>query len=571
MRKIFLFFLFSLCAASARAATCTTLASGATQAAIQSALNGCGAGNTLAFSQGTYGPISSVVTIPCGVSMTGPVVPYSQTPSQLAIATIVAISGGISGGNWGFQINTPCVNSSTNPQTIQYLAWNGGQPTNGGGFIFINPGVSGVTITHDWLHGVNAPGGDGSFNAYLVMMGGGTTNAISNITITWNYFGTTNTVGDCAAAFIAGNPENDQGALCGGVAYQNAVSNVFVENNIMNSLEEPVKGAETPGTPSAGWNCNNVVVDFNNIQNYNRIGYEEQCFNPGQSTLLFQQFNNFGFRWGAQQSFDISAANGCENALAGAAGQCEAHTDFNVDVQSTNGGPGGTQADVGFEIWGQGPSGCTTHCTTANGNLFQGFLANSIIWSQAGNFQFNNNNFNISPEGGTGTSCVNPTGGFFNFEPSNKPALTPTCTGNTFSNAITGTTTSASPSISPAGGKVSVGQVVAIATTGTGRDTNTSNWCTTDGTTPIPGGAAVSLGNTATIMSTLTITGDVTLNCVGMWGAANQPYSYPSNFGYVPSSVVRAAFTTGGGPPPPPTPTPRTSGGLSAQGGISIQ
>ena len=38
------------------------------------------------------------------------------------------------------------------------------------------------------------------------------------------------------------------------------------------------------------------------------------------------------------------------------------------------------------------------------------------------------------------TSCTSPGNGHFNEEASNGPAFTPTCTGNTFSNAITGIT-----------------------------------------------------------------------------------------------------------------------------------
>jgi hypothetical protein len=517
----------------AHAAVCTTLASGASQSTIQSALNSCGSGNTVVLGAGTFGPITSTVTIPCGVSLIGPTVPYSQTPNQTA--TINAVSGGISGGNWGFQVNTPCANSSTSPQNIKYLAWNGEQPSVGGGFLFINPGVSYVNVTNNWLHGMNAPGGSGAFNGYAIMMGGSGTNTISNINILWNYFGTTSST-DCPSAMISGNAENDNGALCGGVAYQNAVTNVIVENNIFNWVEEPIKGAETQGS---GWNCNNVVVAYNNVQNYNRIGYEEQCYIPGTSTLLYTQYNNWGSRYGQQQSYDVSDANGCGNSYAAAAGMCETHTDYNVSVQAVQ----TPQVDVGFEIWGQGPSGCTTHCTTASYNLFQGYIYNGITWAPAGNYQFLNNTFNIV-NNGNNESCTN-NGGSGYFHPENSPAYVPTCTGNTFSNNITGTTTSVAPTISPASGSFTTSQTVTFTNPGTNRDTNTGIWYTTDGSTPVPGSGTaqyIASGGTIAVSTTTTV------KAVGMWGAQNQPTSYPSGYGYVPSAVVSATYTAGTSP-----------------------
>ena len=37
-----------------------------------------------------------------------------------------------------------------------------------------------------------------------------------------------------------------------------------------------------------------------------------------------------------------------------------------------------------------------------------------------------------------------------------------------------------------------------------------------------------------------------TVKAVGMWGAANQPTSYPSGYGFVPSSVVTASYSASG-------------------------
>src|ERR1700684_33939 len=86
-------------------AACTTLSSGASQSTISSALSSCAStgGGTVTLGVGTYGPIISSVTIPCNVSISGPVVPYSQTPNQTA--TINASSSFI---GWGFQTTAAC-------------------------------------------------------------------------------------------------------------------------------------------------------------------------------------------------------------------------------------------------------------------------------------------------------------------------------------------------------------------------------------------------------------------------------------------------------------------------------
>jgi hypothetical protein len=470
----------------------------------------------IVFAAGTYGPMTSTILIPCSVSLTGPTVPYSQTPNQTA-----TIIGSSSFMGWAFQTTSGC----SQGQTIQYLEWNGELPSDGGGFLDINAGTTNITVQNNWLHGANAPGAStGSQNnqsAQIWMNGSATSATTSNVNILWNIFGSTS-FADCGTAMNdTSSQENDGGGGCNGVGMHDNVSNITIEYNIFHWLEEPIKTYESPSSGS----CNNVVIDYNSVTNFSRIGYETQCYTPGP-TLMYIQYNNWGTRYGGQQTYDISAANGCGNTYAGV---CETHTDYNVDLQAAQGAK-----DVGLEIWGGGSTK-----TTANGNLLQGYLFNAITWSVSGNFQFNNNTFNIV-NNGDNTSCSSPGGGYFNEETSNGPAFTPTCTGNTFSNNITGTYPSAAPTISPASGTFSGSQVVTITNPGTNRDTNTTDWCTTDGSTPTPGsGTAVGYYNGGT----LTVTSTTTVKCVGMWGALNQPYSYPSGFAYVPSAVVSSALT----------------------------
>ena len=248
---------------------------------------------------------------------------------------------------------------------------------------------------------------------------------------------------------------------------------------------------------------------------------------------MYIQYNNFGNRYGGLLDFDLSAANGCHIYT-----NCVSHSDYNFDLQANNTTPG----DVGFEIWG-GTSNSEAG-TTSSHNLFQRFLYDAITYARAGQFVFNNNTFNIV-NNGTNTDCTVGSGGAWKKE--DGPSYLPSCTGNTFSYNITGTYPSASPNIAPSGGTYSSGTTISITTSGANRDSNTSNWCTTDGSTPAAG------SGTSAIMTSYTLSGSgsVNLQCIGMWGAANQPTSYPAGYGYVPSAVVSASYIIGTSAAPP--------------------
>ena len=121
--------------------------------------------------------------------------------------------------------------------------------------------------------------------------------------------------------------------------------------------------------------------------------------------------------------------------------------------------------------------------------------------------------------------------------------------GNTYSNAGSGTYASAAPAISPASGHFSGTQTITLTNTGTNRDLNTSIWYTTNGNTPVPGASGTTLYTGPFLISSTT-----TINAVGMWGAQNQPTSYPTGLGYVPSGIVSAIYTASGAAPVTPVP-----------------
>jgi hypothetical protein len=95
------------------------LNSGASQSIIQSTISSAPSCATILFAAGTYGPLTSTIKIPCGISLSGPTVPYSQTPNQTA-----TINGSSSFIGWAFQTTPGCSQS----HVIQYLAWDGKQP-----------------------------------------------------------------------------------------------------------------------------------------------------------------------------------------------------------------------------------------------------------------------------------------------------------------------------------------------------------------------------------------------------------------------------------------------------------
>ncbi len=188
----------------------------------------------------------------------------------------------------------------------------------------------------------------------------------------------------------------------------------------------------------------------------------------------------------------------------------------NVPVATLNGYNGGEVP--GLEFWGNGQ---------ANYNLFQG-NPNSCGVHYGYGLPPWEANYNTL-QGGGSVTC----------EEEGDAQSDPALIGNTQTSTIAALT-SVAPTISPASGTFSGSQVVTFTNPGTNRDVNTSIWYTTDGSTPVPGS-----GTAQFILSggTFTVTSTATVKAVGMWGQYNQPTSYPSGFGYVPSAVVSASYT----------------------------
>jgi len=505
------------------ASICATLSSGASQSTIQSALNACGSGKTLALSAGTYGPITSTVTIPCGVSISGPAVPYSQTHNQTAIIN------GTAGDGPGFQTTAGC----TVPQTIQDVEWDGGRPNpSGGQFLHMVSGSQNVSVRNSYIHGNNCGAYCGDRNAGLVYIdNSGTQPANSNVTVEWSIF---STPGDCAAAIVESNNSNTEGGggSCVGVEMGGYLENIDVSNNMFQVGDDELKVYEMYEASGPG-ECDNCIFNYNDFQQYDRIAIEAQANwgGPSSPTLMYVQYNSFHNLLNPhQQDFDISMANGCAYGFnTSGMIDCVNHMDYNTTVATT---PAVGCGDVGYEFWGGIGS-------TANGNFWSGaYQCVTIVYAPSGQFTANNNTAYV---GGSSTSC-----GINNMSSEDGPNFSPTCSGNV-SGANSGTITSVAPVLSVSGSTVTISNTKVSTPNGSnpGRDSNTTFWCTTDGSTPSPGGSGSTpywAGAASQTVGAIATTGSGTVKCVGMWGAPNQPYSYDSGYGYVPSAVVSLGY-----------------------------
>jgi Chitobiase/beta-hexosaminidase C-terminal domain/Bacterial Ig-like domain (group 2) len=495
----------------AKAATCP-ISSGASDASVAATVSACGSGNTAVFEAGTY-ELSSAIYVPCGVSLTGPVVAWSN-PSHNT-ATINSAFGG--GSAFSFS-------GCSTPASVTYLNFNGGQPSPDGGQILYFPaGASKMTVSDNHFYGNQGNADNPQFLDSLVYFDGNAGSAVSaDDTVTWNIFGGPGT-NDCSNLMsnysysgLSGN-----GGFCNGLGLHSGFENLVVENNIFQNEEQGLKVYENQGE------CINCTIEYNDFNNIHRINFETQAnIGGGQPTSMLIRYNSIHDQYDTNYgSWGFSAANGCNSG-------CVTNTDYNVLINNVQASSAGQYTPGAVEIWG-------SNGTTDNYNLVQGYWANGLMTSSTGQFAENNNTFCMSNGGST---TAPGSGGYFNDENENPQQFTPTATGNTFSSSPTCAQTSAVPTISPTSGSFTGSQTVTFTTSGSNRDSNTGIWYTTDGTAPVPGrGSAkyISSGGRIEVKSTTTV------RAVGMWGAANQPTAYPVGYGYVPSPAVSAVYTGG--------------------------
>jgi hypothetical protein len=497
------------CAFHAHASTCA-ISSGAAESTIQSTLNSCGSGNTATFAAGTY-LLSSMLRVPCGVSLAGPEVAWSN-PSAYTATLNSSVTG------------DPAVvfSGCSTAASVQYLNCDGGLPSPDGGQCFYFPaGTSNMTVSYNHFYGIQGNATDPNWYDGLVRFDGYASAAVSsNDTVAWNIFGKPS-LGDCSNimtnytyAGLGGD-----GGYCNGLGIHNGMVNLVVENNIFQFMEQGMKTFEGAGE------CVNCTIAYNDFNNIHRINYETQANIGGsQPTSMYISYNSIHDQFATNfGSWGFSAANGCNSG-------CVTETNYNVLINNVEATSAGQYTPGAIEVWG-------SNGTTDSYNLIQGYWANGIMTSTTGQFVYTGNNFCMSNGGSTTTPGK---GGYFNAETSNSLPYTASATGNSFSGSNTCAQTSVAPVISPPSGSTSGSQTVTFTNPGQNRDKNTGIWYTTDGTNPVPGaGTARYLSSGGTI----TVAGTTTVKAVGMWGGANQPTSYPAGYGYVPSAMVSATYT----------------------------
>lgn len=527
------------------------IAAGASVATIQSTINtaaAAGGGNTVTFTAGSYS-ITSQISIPCPASaltIQGP------APSGLGAAwplTYTATITSTLGNNWAFS-GTACSVGTT----FRYLNFNGGQPSGGGGgFLFVPAGMNNLTVVYNFFYGVSAIQTTTQQADTFLYMGSGSTSAahIQNATIQWNRFGYMGS-GDCggngsgggntglmnlygggnfcsgsgyappsgstACLYQGAQDITHGGGSCGGIGVNNNFDNLTIKNNTFAELEQPMKFYEAA---SGTWGSSNLVVQFNDFSGTHRIGAETQFNNVATGANFLYDSNDFhdplkpnSGQWGL--SLPQGTTNSTNNLLIG---------NF-LPTNDKNGQPG-FYSGCGIEFWGGG---------TSSNNLIQGHFCSGISWGfSPGGWSINSNIIQLTDS----TSYIENEEGQTN---------TPSQTGNVTSSTVTARV-SVAPTISPSPGGYSSPLTVTLTdagyATGAGPQGNTAIWYTTDGSTPNPSGAPGNSTHLYTLPFTVTL--PATVKAVGMWGALNQPTSYPSGFGFVPSAVVTANYTASGG------------------------
>ncbi len=501
---------FALCA-KAHASNCS-IPSGASMSKIQSVVTACGSGNTAVFAPGSYA-LTTHLLVPCGVSLAGPKVAWSN-PSKYTATLNSSVQGG------------PAVvfSGCSTPAFVHYLNCNGGLPSPDGGMCFYFPaGTSNMTFSYNHVFGNQANADDPHWYDSLVLFDGKADAQVSDHNlVAWNIFGNP-TLGDCSNVMsnytyhgLSGN-----GGLCNGLGIHNGMLDLRVENNIFQFEEQGMKVYERQGQ------CVNCVIAYNDFSNIHRIPLETQAdIGDAQPTSMYILYNSVHDQYETNYgSFGISAANGCRSG-------CVTRTSYNVLINNVSAKKEGGYTPGAIEVWGSTGTG-------ASYNLIQGFWANGIMTSSTGDFVYKNNTFCMAYGGDT---MPTGKGGYFNMETSNPLPFKPSGVGNTFAKSSTCVQTSVAPQIAPASANFSGSLKITFTNPGANRDVNTGIWYTTDGSNPVPGSGTakyISSGGSISVSAT------TTLKAVGMWGAQNQPTAYPSGYGYVPSSVQLATYTAG--------------------------
>lgn len=540
---------------------------GSTQGAFQTAINtaatnSCAspATHTVQLAAGNDVTISSQMTMTCPSTSAGMIIQGPVLATNVWPITPTAIITGNVGLNWAF--TAPACN---NPTTIQFIQYNGGKPSSGGGgFMFGSPGLNKLSVQYSWFYGVSAVQNQMQSQDTFFFFGNNSTSGTPNNTILFqfNQFGKTGS-GDCGGQANVGNqglmnlygganlcsasgyaPPGGSthcqyqgasdlthgGGACGAIGISNNFAGLTIRNNSFVELEQPIKFYECSGT-GCSWSSSGLLVQANDMAGVHRIGNETQFNDVSTGSNFLWDSNDFhdpikpsAGQWGL--SLPQGTTDSKNNVLIA-----------NTAISNDKNGDGASWAGDGLEFWGTG---------TSSNNLIQGLWNSGIEWGFGGPPRaILNNTLQGNPMSQPSNICsVSVPNRYFVNEECTSPA--PTISGNVTSPTVTAIT-SVAPLISPPSGTQSFPLTVTFTdsgyTSGAQPLGNTGIWYTTDGSTPVPGsGTAKRVDSGGQIVLLVA----ATVKAVGMWGALNQPTFYPSGFGFVPSAVVTNTFSGSG-------------------------
>jgi hypothetical protein len=470
----------------------------------------------IVFSPGTYN-ITSQIWIPCpktGLTITGP---ESTYPGPYA-----AVLNGSVANSWGFGFG-----SCSSNVTIEYLTWNGGEPAaGGGGFLYVSSNTSNLMVQFNVIYGNQANVNDGHEYDSLIWFDGNDSDPANlydnNDTVQWNIFGHskdgTAANGDCGAVSALyryqGDVYDGTGGYCAAVALHSSTNNFTVANNVIQFQEQGAKFYEGGSAVNQQFYEKNLNFIYNDVSFIHRISVESQMTggSPGMNfnyNSMHDQVNPAWGSWGV--SIPQSGANNCIGNVMMA--------NSKVPTNATA-GPGA------FEFWGTG---------VCNNNLIQGWWGAGVQWGWgSAPWQVSNNIIQQLANNAYTSNEENMTSNF------------PTFANNSDSQQVSAVT-SAAPTISPSSGAIAGNTTVTLTDTGAtsngvGPQGNTTIYYTTDGSTPTTS-SYVCNPTPGTTSCTITVSGGTTIKAIGMWGSLNQPKSYPTGYGFVPSAVVTASYT----------------------------
>jgi hypothetical protein len=497
------------------------LNSGMSTSAVQSTISSAPSCALIVFGAGTYN-LTAPITLKCGVTYTGPV-------AVPATAILNGSGAGVTQGNGLFTLwsNTNLSNPCTQPTAIEYL--NFSSTTTG---IFVQTSFTNLTIAHNQF--TNIPGSQSQTAAIVFERGNTTSNTAATLTkttVSYNQMGDSNScISPTNVMEDTDSPEDYEGA-CNGIVMFTSIDGLTITYNNFNHVAEGVHincpayaaSQQYPCEPPGGAITNNLTAEYNDFNQIHRISWEEQ---PQQISGVTWEYNSehdwykpyFG-------SYGLSMACCYNGTTAPALNGSNNVILFNVNA--------GTQGRYGYGMEAMG------YNATYNNMLLQATNspdnAPGIAYGRGPVGSASNN----TVQGDFGGYIVNEGLGALDSTPA---SMTGNVTGSTVQ-----TFASAAPTISPASGPQSYPLTVTLTDAGFSSGSlplsNTGIWYTTDGSTPVPGsGTAQRLDSGGTFV----LSAAATVKAVGMWGAANQPASYPSGFGFVPSNVVTITYSVSG-------------------------